>query len=245
MRHYTPLVIALFLGICLTRLSLGAISGSISSESLTAAPPVESISFGFNYDGGKRQVKDNSDNITELEARSYSFFLGYDASKWCTLFATLGMSEARLSDKDEFGDAKVKWSIGINANIWHIDLEEPPLFSGRISIRPALEYSQFNSGIDDETIKWRDISGTLLLSYEKIIEDPKYNITEFYGYAIYAGPVFSIIDGSIGDNVDFNEDTSLGLVGGLDFFIRRNLSVGGQIQSFDELSFGGNFRYHF
>jgi len=228
-----------------TKLQAGSVSDSIAGESLITAPPVESISVALNYDEAKREIKDNSGNIYQLGARSYSFLLGYDVFKWCTIFATVGRSEARLSEREKFGDGNLKWSAGINANLWHVNIEEPPLFTGRISLKPTIEYARYNSEFNNDTMKWTDISGALFLSYEKIIDDPKYNITTFYGYTIYGGPAVSIIDGSVEKEFDFKENRNFGFIGGLDFFITENVSLGGQIQFFEKFSFGGNFRYHF
>ncbi|OGV69308.1 MAG: hypothetical protein A2283_13840 [Lentisphaerae bacterium RIFOXYA12_FULL_48_11] len=237
-------IATLALSCSLCRSDAATISGSLSPDSMITPPPFETISFGFNYDESRRKVSDNGREIARLDLRSYAFFLGYDMSKWCTVFATVGNSQARLLENNDFGDGKVKWSIGVNANLWHTELEEPKIFYGRISIKPALELAQFNSTLDDETIKATDISGTLLVAYEKVVEDPKYNITEFYGYTVYVGPIFSIINGTVNDD-DFEESRNLGFVGGIDFFITHNFSLGGQIQLFDEMSFGGNVRYHF
>lgn len=245
MKNHTLLVIFTILVAASARLHAGTVSSSISSESLVTAPPVEAVSVGLNYDQGKRKVRDNATDIGTLESRAYSVLLGYDVVNWCTLFATLGRSEARLSERNGFGDGKVKWSIGLNANLWHVNIDEPPLFAGRISIKPSLEYSQNNSTIDNKTVKWTDVTGALFLNYEKTIDDPKYNLTEFYGYTVYAGPAFSVIDGKTGNGSSFKESTNVGVIGGLDIFIRKNVSLGAQVQSFDEMSFSGNFRYHF
>lgn len=228
-----------------SNLSANSLSESLSGESLIVPPPVEAVSFGLNYDEGKRQINYGSKNIEELYSRSYSFYIGYDITKWCTVFATVGSSSAKLSENQNFQDGKTKWSIGVNANLWHIEIENPTLFTGRISLKPAIEFAQCNSGANNETLKWTDISGALFLAYEKRIDDPKYSLMEFYGYSLYAGPALSLISGTKNNEDDFNEERSLGLIGGLDFFITQNLSIGGQVQSFDEISFGGNIRYHF
>ena len=236
----------LFLVASLCRSAAGTVSESLSRESLITPQPFESISFGINYDDSRRKISDdNGREIARLDLRSYAFFVGYDMSKWCTIFATLGSSEARLAENNEYGDGKFKWSVGFNANLWQTELEEPDLFCGRITIKPAVELAQYNSDLDNETIKVTDISGTLLVAYEKVINDPNYNITKFYGYTIYAGPAFSLINGNVNGDDDFEESKNVGMVGGFDFFITHNFSIGGQIQLFDEISFGGNVRHHF
>jgi len=245
MKTNLPLAVLLILIAGSSSLSAGSVSGSLSSESLIVPQPIESVSVGLNYDEGKRQIKYNAGNIELLESHSYSLYIGYDMSEWCTFFATLGTSAARLSEQQKFGDAKSKWSLGVNANLWHIEIENPPLFSGRISLKPAIEFAQFNSSIDNNTVNGQTFQGALFFAYDKVIDDPKYSITEFYGYSIYAGPALSLINGSSSGESDFKEDRSFGIIGGLDFFFTRNLSIGCQVQSFGKISFSGNVRCHF
>lgn len=235
---------AMFLAVCQGNLHAGSMSSSILDESLLTSPALESFCVGFNYDESKRGINNDNEKRT-LETRVYSLYLGYDLSEWCTLFATIGQSEAKLSSQKKFGQGKEKWSIGINANLWQTEITKPPLFTGHISLRPAFEISRCNSQLDSSKTEWTDISAAIFICYAKVIDDPKYNPTEFYGYTIYVGPAFSMIDGTISGRTDFTEEKNIGLIAGLDFFITGNLSIGGQIQSFDKLSFSGNFRYHF
>jgi len=246
MRTITLLLTIIFLAACPCSVHAGTLSGSISGESLSSST-LEYFCLGLNYDNGKRGIKSDSGDTRKLETQVYSLFLGYDLSNWCTLFATLGQSEAKLPgyNSSKFGQGKGKWSLGLNANLWHVELTDPPLFTGRISLKPAIELSRYNSSLDNRIIEWTDISGAILICYEKVIEDPKYNVTQFYGYTIYGGPAFSVMNGSISGETDFTEEKSIGLIAGLDFFITSNFSLGGQIQSFDELSGSLNFRYHF
>jgi len=245
MKKNLPALITVFT-ILASQLTAATISESISGESLVAAPPMERFSAGINYDQGKRGIKSGNSDLGAMEYRAYSAFLGYDLAGWCTAFVTIGRSQSIYPGRsDEYGDAEAKWSLGINGSLWHVTVDDPDLFIGRVSIKPVLEFTQYNSESDGEEIKWNDISGALFLSYDKVIQDPGYNITEFYGYSFYLGPAFSTIDGTRNKEIDFDATRGFGIIGGLDFFITSHLSLGGQLQVFDELSFGGSARYHF
>ena len=224
--------------------SAGPASSSMSKKSLVESDPFESISIGVNYETSKRGI--TRDRAT-LETKSLSAYIGYDVCKWWTVFTTLGSSQSRLSEHDKFGDSNFKWSAGLNASLWQVDVEDPALFNGRISLKPALEFSQYSSKTGDDNIRWYDMTGTLLLGYEKLIEDPKYNILQVYSFSMYVGPAFSRIDGSVGEglNKNFEGSRNFGVIGGFDVFVTQDISVGAQIQSFDKQSFSGSLRYHF
>jgi len=62
--------------------------------------------------------------------------------QWLTLFGTLGGCQAKSTEYDTLGNAKLKWSAGFNLKIWHFDLYDPTWIAGRCSIRAMGEYSQ-------------------------------------------------------------------------------------------------------
>jgi hypothetical protein len=248
MKRFALFVPVVLMFACSADVPGGTMPGSVSRDSLVDATPLETISVGLAYDNVIRGLSFDSGDTAKLEAQVYSFILGCDVAKWCTIFCTLGKADGKLEDAQEEGKGQFKWSIGLNASLWQVDMEQPRLFNGRISIKPVIEYSHYASSVGDDEIRWNDFSGSLFLCYQKTIEDPAYNPTEFFGFAVYLGPAFSIINGYTvprTGTTDFSQDQSIGIVAGLDFFISSNFSVGGQVQSFDEVSAGGNIRYHF
>lgn len=214
--------------------------GSGMRDSLTSTDNLAPVSVGVDYQMTKRTVALDAGGQNVLQARTYSAFVGVDLFTWWQVFGTLGTSEAGWEALD-YGDNKLKWSLGTHFNWWHFDLTDPEFMAGRLSFQTTAEFSQFSSGNDT---RWYDAYADLTLNYEIYAEKPTDLKAIPYSLALYGGAAFSKLSGHV-MGADFSEDKSVGLVGGGDVFIARNLSLGAQVLYFDKASFGINARYHF
>ncbi|MCE9612667.1 MAG: hypothetical protein K8T26_00230 [Lentisphaerae bacterium] len=221
----------------------------MGDRSLIESGPLPRLSLGANIELLERDIDvDNRDPGT-LKGSAYSGYLGVDATRWLTVHGTAGAmfldSLETAAVEDDF-DSGLRWSVGLNASLWHVDLEEPEFARGRLSIGATAEYLESTSSGTDGDVTWSEVSVTLPLGFE-IPNDPML-YWGVYSLFLYAGPVFSQLDGNIdrpGRRVDFSESQDVGVLGGADIYMARNLSLGGQIQYFDAMSANISARYHF
>lgn len=226
------------------------LSASDSRDTLFTQQSLDNLSIGGVFEALKRDMQYDKGGKTKLEAYNYYGYVGYDFLQWLTLFGTLGGCQAKSTEFDTLGNAKVKWSAGLNLKIWHFDIDDPSFMAGRYSIRAMGEYSQYQSGNTDTTqLKWQDLYASVTLNYEVFVS--RMNATDSYPYSLllYVGPAFSKVDGkreTVAQSYDFSEEHNIGIAAGADLFASHNLSIGGQLQYFfDEPTVSASVMYNF
>jgi len=247
---------SLFLAVIATGLFSGipimaaTLSASDSRDTLFTQQSLENLSIGGVFEALKRDMQYDNGGKTKLEAYNYYGYVGYDFLQWLTLFGTLGGCQAKSTEYDTLGNAKVKWSAGLNLKIWHFDIYDPSWMAGRCSIRAMGEYSQYQSGNSDTTrLKWQDLYASVTLNYEVFVS--RMDDTDSYPYSLllYVGPAFSKVDGkreTAAQSYDFSEAHNVGIAVGADLFASHNLSIGGQLQYFfDEPTLSASVMYNF
>ncbi|MBI2437836.1 MAG: hypothetical protein HYV36_03360 [Lentisphaerae bacterium] len=226
------------------------LSTSDSRETLITQNSLDPLSLGGVFELLKRDIIDDPGGKTILEAYNYYGYVGYDFFELATLFGTLGASQAKAMGSDEFEDPGVKWSLGLNLKIWHIDLDDPTFIAGRYSIRAMGEYSQYQSGDKVTTrVQWQDLYAALTLNYEIFAADMASTDKYPYSLLLFIGPAWSQVDGereTANQIYDFSEEHNVGIAAGVDLFAAHNLSIGGQLQFFfDEPTFSVSAMYNF
>ena len=85
----------------------------------------------------RRDVRIDTSQSSELKGMAYSGYLGVDARPWLTVFGTAGMLSLDALPNtgvvDDY-DSDLRWSLGLNASLWHIDLQAPDFMRGRLSL---------------------------------------------------------------------------------------------------------------
>ena len=223
----------------------GTLPPSIARDSLFVSETLDWLSIGFNYEDGKRSIKSDSFGSYQAKIQSYAAYLGVDALEWLTLFATVGSSKAQLSSSQiELGDTGTKWSLGITANLWHHDIQDPDALSGRLAIKTTFEFSKYATTDTSGDGNWSDVTFSVPVSYEISRDAPQNDTSDIFGIMIYAGPAVSMISGSLPSD-SFSQDQSFGGMGGLDLYLFHNLSIGVYVEYFDDYNVGFNMRFHF
>ena len=147
------------------------LSASDSRDTLFTQQSLENLSIGGVFEVLKRDMTCDNGGKTKLEARNYYGYVGYDFVQWLTIFGTLGSCQAKSTEDDTFGNAKVKWSAGLNLKIWQYEIYDPSWIAGRCSIRAMGEYSQYQSGNSDTTkLTWQDVYASVTLNYEVFVK---------------------------------------------------------------------------
>lgn len=185
----------------------------------------------------------------QLQATSWSAYAGIDLARWITLFGTAGA--VFLDSLNSPGlaagyDPDTRWSLGLNANLWHLDLVEPEYMRGRLSIGLTAAYTDYASSGDAADVAWSDTSVALPIGFEIPNEPMTYfGVSSLF---LYAGPIYSSVDGdytSGGRTTGFDATRDTGALVGLDIYASPNLSLGGNIQYLDSVSTTLSVRYHF
>ncbi|MFH0953494.1 MAG: hypothetical protein V1873_04105 [Verrucomicrobiota bacterium] len=225
----------------------GPLTGSVTMDSGIEARNLDRLSVGLDAEMLQRDVEPESGGVMELKAQQASAFLGVDLFPWLAIYGTAGAAEAKLGDMGDYGDAQFKWSAGLNANIWHWEdsVKDP---SWGLTIKAVGEFSQYESGDENNKVEWDEISAALPLSYEIYFATYPEGWADIDTLMIYAGPAFSAIDGTRtmkGAEFDFSESESAGILGGLDLFFTDSLSLRGQVEFFDSVIYSASLRYHF
>lgn len=226
------------------------LSASDSRDTLFTQQSLGNLSIGGVFEALKRNMQYDNGGTTKLEAYNYYGYVGYDFLQWLTLFGTLGGCQAKSTEYDTLGNAKAKWSAGLNLKIWHFDIYDPTWMAGRCSIRAMGEYSQYQSGNTDTTkLTWQDLYASVTLNYEVFVT--RMDDTDSYPYSLllYVGPAFSKVNGkreTATQSYDFSEVHNVGIAAGADLFASHNLSIGGQLQYFfDEPTLSASVMYNF
>jgi hypothetical protein len=214
--------------------------GAGMRDSLVEVENLYPVSAGVDYQQLKREVSLDGGGVAELKTQVYAAQLGVDLAPWCMVFGTLGSSKMAW-EGDDYTTANAKWSAGARFNWWHTDITDPAFMAGRLSFQSLAEFSQYRSG---ENRRWDEGYADLTMNFEVFVQNMK-DLQQYpYSLVLYGGPACSKFNGRA-SGVSFSEDTAFGVVGGADLYLSHNLSVGGQIVSFEDTSFGISLRYHF
>lgn len=220
----------------------------MNRASLIESDGIPRISAGASIELLSREVV-AYDTAGSLEATSYSGYLGCDLWRWLTVFGTLGsMNLDTLEVPGTTGsfDSDLRWSLGFQASIWHVDLTKPDYMRGRLSIGITTEYTDCSSADDYSDISWTDTMVALPVGYEIPNEAMVYwGVHSLY---LYAGPAYSAIDGDVETptvTVPFEQSHDFGALMGADIFAAPNLSLGGSMLYVDDLTVTASVRYHF
>lgn len=238
---------------CVNSVLAGIVPGAMSRETWKYSPSLSKWSVGLQAEGvidREMNIK-NMSGSEELTAAAASAFLGYDFAPWLTSFITLGASEVEVEDNgddSDWSDPGVKWSLGVNANLWHYEIIEPDFLKGRLTLKAVGEIARYDAEDDMFDIHWVDVSASLPLCYEVLVDYGPHKSDGIYSSVIYVGPGVSIVNGRFDTGsylYDFEEDQSVGVVGGMDIYFARNLSFGIYGQYFNGGTLGSSLQYHF
>jgi len=248
-RLTTSIVIVTLLSGSALPVNAGSVPVSMSHDTLLVQRKLPWVSVGVGLEILERELRVDKTSTGRVRANTLSGYLGIDALHWLTVFGTMGRLEIDSIDiPGAVGalDNDRRWSFGVSANVWHINIEEPEVMTGRLSIGLIGEYTQYDASGTGESLDWTEQAIAIPVSYFVPAEQRK--LSSVHGAAFFLGPIYSLIDGDYstgGRRVDFDEEQEFGLLAGTDVFLARNVTVGAQIQYFEQVSANFSFRYHF
>ncbi len=254
MKKYSIIGLALASLTVASLLSAATLPGSIDDDFLAVGNPSR-FTVGVNYESIRRQISPDTGNDFRMDATSVSLYVGYDALKWLTVFGTIGGTENNTDfELGKSDDSQFKWSIGANVNLYKWYLQHPAVMTGdRITVRIFAEYAGYEADTGIGNMDWGDAYIAMPIAYERYERNDRISDdSELFRISIYAGPMASLINGSLdtgNGSTDFDAANNFGLIGGIDIYFTSSISIGGQIQMFDtstdDISANGSLRYHF
>ena len=249
MKHATGIALfTLFTGLTLHAFA-GSAPISMSEDTFLVQRKMPWVSVGGGIELLERQLQLAGGAPGRVRAENVLGYLGVDLRHWFTVFGTLGQLNMQSVDiPGAVGDFKDdrRWSFGFNANVWHIDIEEPEIMAGRLTIGLVGEYTRYDASETGESLEWTEYALAVPIGYMLYVEPRK--IQTVHGAVFFAGPIYSTLDGDYsagGSRTDFDEEQPLGVLAGVDVFLAKNLTLGGHIQYFEEPSANFSLRYHF
>ncbi|MDA0578520.1 MAG: hypothetical protein O3B24_10535 [Verrucomicrobia bacterium] len=225
-----------------------SLPGHMGDRSLIETRQMPRVSIGAGLELIKRDIVIGNTIDGTIDGNAYSAYLGVDALSWLTIHGTAGamfLNSLDFSDAGDNFDAGLRWSLGLNASLWHIDTTTPDFMRGRFAIGFTAEYADTTAAAGDTgDVTWTETAMALPFSFEMPNEP-----MEFWGVEsllIYAGPVYTVIDGDIdGTGLDFEESQDAGALFGADVYFAPNVSLGARIIYIDDATVGVSARYHF
>ncbi len=242
-------------GLLIMGLSAGAALAAtqpapMTRQALVTSDGLPRTSVGVGIDLIERGIRPDNRAQGMLEGTAYYGSLGYDLRGWLTLFGTAGIIQLDQFPTSGAGtefDSDLRWSVGLKANLWHLDLKNPEYLRGRVSIGLLGEYTRYRTASGSTDLEWTDTVLMLPVGYE--IPNEPMSFWGVHSLYLFAGPVWSVIDGTIkpaaSARTDFEAADETGAVAGLEIFAAPNLSIGAHGLYLHDLSVTIGLHYHF
>ncbi len=235
-------------------LSLTALSASAAApggtgprEGLAAFRTLAPLGIGVDVEWMRRPVVFDDGARARLDADAVSAVFTADPARWLQLFASTGQHRGALAGA-RGRDRESRWSVGLSARAWHLDVNDPLFMAGRLSLGGTFEFSRTDFATRADEGHWDERFVSLVFAYEIFVEAPDALDRVPYSLRLYAGPVHSTIRGEVengGVTRSFEEDRATGATWGVELFISHNLSVGFHGQHYDADTYRASLRYRF
>lgn len=174
--------------------------------------------------------------LHELETLRAAGFVSYGLLPWMTVYGTAGLLDAQL-DGNDFEEGDLQLGAGLHFNLLYHDIADPTLMEDRITLTADVEYTFNQSEYLGNDLEWTDFTAYVLLGLVNDISGTRLYLP--YSIGAFFGPVFSDLQG------DISEDNLFGLMGGLEVFFTRSVSLMAGIDYFDGTGFFGSATIRF
>ena len=156
---------------------------------------------------GTRTVEDDNDFEMELKVKRYAAILGYDVTRWMTIYGLAGVMEA--DRKYGMGNGQ-DTSLLIGAGTW-LNL----LQSEELTLLSTVSYYKLTAGAevsyaDLDDYSWGQLDGYLTFGIVNELENNTMIFPETIG--IFAGPIVSYL---MSDELDADTDNTVGMTVGV------------------------------
>jgi hypothetical protein len=200
------------------------------------------ISVGASVQQQKRELEySNGSAGSDLEVNHMAATLGFDATKWLTLYAGLGGADVTLGNNNldsNNSNYNAEWLAGGQVRMMDFMVLEP--WNDIDQYWVGLDLNSFfrNTTVDsnDSSENLSEIFASLTMSFYSKPEKPG----SWDRIGFYIGPAFSAID--FGNQ---SESQLFGLIGGLQLNPSANIGIKLELQEFEDLGMGASVTFHF
>ena len=223
-------------------------------ESLWKDPSLGRLSVGTAWEKERRELAGPGFEGSFLETRGWYLHAGLDVLPWLAVYGGGGQHEAKSAPLLGYGDYEGRWMGGVRADVWERHVESPDFLDSIWRIQAAYHYADNSASFETAEMDWAESRASVTLRTEFIVRPAAAGDKVVpYSAVLSAGPVLSQIDGTRRDieggerrpGVDFEEDSDLGLLLGLDVRLAQNVSVDWQARLFEDDTHTVGVVYHF
>jgi len=166
-----------------------------------------------------------------MKSDEYMGYLGYDALRWLTVYATAGGGEVELKTAGDSSSSQA--GVGLKINLVDHEIMDPTLLEDRIRLNAAVQYSFFTvDAWPAEDADVQELSASLTLSLVNDIVGNKLFLPN--GIGIFGGGLYSDLLGG-----DVDEDSKFGYTAGVEVFYTDRVTLEFSIQGFDDITYCG------
>lgn len=199
----------------MTTAALAVTPASRDTGNLDFALPAENLN-DFHmalYAGTFTRNVQGDFGLTEMDLKRYNAILGYDLTRWITIYALGGILDAKESASRQDSEASTIWGVGVWANL--IESEQMPLLTTVSSYRlsAGTEFSYANL----DNFSWSQFDSFLTFEIVNELNDSQLIFPRNIG--LFFGPIASYIQS---DEYDSDSDNVFGLTLGVDLMFTRN-----------------------
>lgn len=195
------------------------------------------FSVGIDVQGQRREVERQEGFENELEANHLTAIIGFDATKWLTLYGGAGEADVALGGDNR--SSNFGWLAGGDIRILDYLVLEPwndiDQYWVGLNLNSYFRNTKVDSGYDSSDTLSELFSSLTLSFYSKPEKPGSWNRVGFY-----IGPAVSFLD--YGDQ---SESQMIGFMGGIRANPSPNLSLKVEVQQFDDTSLGAGVTFHF
>lgn len=169
-----------------------------AADYLVAADDLSRFIAGVYYDSVEHEVKRDGRRVTMDSERSMAH-VGFTALPWLVPYVTIGEADTDIQGGQENGTV---WGGGVWFNLVDHDLLDPILMEDRLRLRASADYLRGQGRtVSGKDLEWNEWHSALTVG---VINDTRGN-KRFTPQSIelFAGPVYSFIDGDIESTDEF------------------------------------------
>jgi len=196
------------------------------------------FSVGVDFQGLKREMEyDNGFSGSALKVNHLAGILGFDATKWLTVYGGAGEADVNLGGNNH--SANFEWLAGGKIRMLDYLVLEP--WNDIDQYWVGLDFNSFfrNTTVDNGNLSSENLSEvftSMTMSFYSRPEKP--GAWDRVGF--YVGPALSLL--SFGNQ---SEHQSVGIIGGLQLNPSPNVSLKIEVQKFDDVGLGAGAAFHF
>ncbi|MDA0578634.1 MAG: hypothetical protein O3B24_11110 [Verrucomicrobia bacterium] len=206
---------------------------------LSGSSESDGWSFGMFFLGRDKNVEIEG-FTAEMRDEKLAAYIGRTLLPWITLYGIAGQDRHSFSSGHS-GDSEQSflWGAATDIDLFLHEIQDPVLMENEIRVNINLAYYGFEADALGETRDVGQFDASLTVSLANNLDRVSLYLPETI--AIFAGPVFSQLDGDISDK----PDDSVGMTVGLEVFHSKRVSYNFRVENFSNVGYAGGLNIRF